>query len=366
MQNYLFQLALRVQQPELAIQPRPLSLFESPDYSNPEWLNPGSFRELHAMGSGESHESLDVLPFGRLSAEQSIDRAEGIRRKESRSAKANSHDGAIGMRDQSYQMSGTDHSISRAEDCSRPALIPEARWKGKVDQSSRRSLEDRTPVSSRVTGREGAEHRSSGVLEDASAKKPGQDPFPRTDRAIRAAEGRGVNEAHGVRPPVPAVRPVPAVGRRQAVFDIQGVQEEGGIVQHIARINQYVAPPLRGASSSTVSVLRPNLERQDFRTDHVVVPQHEVSHVNPSLEGKSNVASNDPSRPRRERFASPVDLGEVRHAVDRETPSPTIQVSIGRIEVRASVASAPAKKVQTRSSAMSLDEYLTRRNEGRR
>lgn len=46
--------------------------------------------------------------------------------------------------------------------------------------------------------------------------------------------------------------------------------------------------------------------------------------------------------------------------------SPMIQVTIGRIEIRAAVASASARKTSVRSPAMSLDDYLKQRNGGRR
>ncbi|MBX3630984.1 MAG: hypothetical protein KF908_13985 [Nitrosomonas sp.] len=46
--------------------------------------------------------------------------------------------------------------------------------------------------------------------------------------------------------------------------------------------------------------------------------------------------------------------------------SPTIQVTIGRVEIRAAVASAPARKTSARSPAMNLDDYLKQRNGGRR
>jgi hypothetical protein len=45
---------------------------------------------------------------------------------------------------------------------------------------------------------------------------------------------------------------------------------------------------------------------------------------------------------------------------------PTIQVTIGRVEIRATVAPAPARKPVPRPPAMSLDEYLKRRNEAPR
>jgi hypothetical protein len=45
---------------------------------------------------------------------------------------------------------------------------------------------------------------------------------------------------------------------------------------------------------------------------------------------------------------------------------PTIQVTIGRVEIRATVAPAPARKPAGRPPAMSLDEYLKQRNEAPR
>ncbi len=46
--------------------------------------------------------------------------------------------------------------------------------------------------------------------------------------------------------------------------------------------------------------------------------------------------------------------------------SPAIQVTIGRVEIRAAVASASARKTPARSPAMNLDDYLKQRNGERR
>jgi hypothetical protein len=45
---------------------------------------------------------------------------------------------------------------------------------------------------------------------------------------------------------------------------------------------------------------------------------------------------------------------------------PTVQVTIGRVEIRATVAPTPARKPAVLTPAMSLDEYLKRRNEASR
>ena len=51
-----------------------------------------------------------------------------------------------------------------------------------------------------------------------------------------------------------------------------------------------------------------------------------------------------------------------------ETPAPTIQVSIGRVEVRAVTPPTPAPRVVEKKAPLllSLDQYLRERNEGRR
>jgi hypothetical protein len=73
------------------------------------------------------------------------------------------------------------------------------------------------------------------------------------------------------------------------------------------------------------------------------------------------------STPRREIFKPFAENTE--HAMERsdEATTPTIQVTIGRIEVRATVAAAtPARKTPAKSPTMSLDEYLKQRNGGQR
>lgn len=81
----------------------------------------------------------------------------------------------------------------------------------------------------------------------------------------------------------------------------------------------------------------------------------------PKVDGRSHSRAVPPRR-----TATSIEPVSSFHEQGKQTQSPTIQVSIGRIEVRATVAAAPVKKLQAKSSAMSLDEYLTRRSETRR
>jgi len=64
----------------------------------------------------------------------------------------------------------------------------------------------------------------------------------------------------------------------------------------------------------------------------------------------------------------PLPLVRSQSVIVREAlPAPTIQVTIGRIEVRATSPSpATLKKAPSKPVAMSLEDYLKQRNEGRR
>lgn len=60
-----------------------------------------------------------------------------------------------------------------------------------------------------------------------------------------------------------------------------------------------------------------------------------------------------------------VPSGPYRHQPVAPEP-PTIQVTIGRVEIRAMASPAPSRKTSARSPAMSLEEYLKQRNGGQR
>lgn len=57
---------------------------------------------------------------------------------------------------------------------------------------------------------------------------------------------------------------------------------------------------------------------------------------------------------------------ETYHPQANVSESPSVQVSIGRIEIRATASQAPSRKVSARSPTMSLNEYLKQRNGGQR
>jgi hypothetical protein len=67
----------------------------------------------------------------------------------------------------------------------------------------------------------------------------------------------------------------------------------------------------------------------------------------------------------RQNTPSQTDVRFVQSATDA-TPTPTVQVTIGRIEIRATqITDKPAAKLRTANTTMSLEDYLKQRNGGR-
>lgn len=67
----------------------------------------------------------------------------------------------------------------------------------------------------------------------------------------------------------------------------------------------------------------------------------------------------------RQKTPSQTDVRFVQSATDA-TPAPTVQVTIGRIEIRATqIADKPAAKPRAANTTMSLEDYLKQRNGGR-
>jgi hypothetical protein len=70
--------------------------------------------------------------------------------------------------------------------------------------------------------------------------------------------------------------------------------------------------------------------------------------------------------PGREIFKPLAESTASQLAAERVANAPTIQVTIGRVEIRATVEATPARKASTKAPAMSLDEYLRQRQGERR
>ena len=322
MQNYLSQLALRVQQPELAIRPRPLSLFESPDYSNHAWSNSFEFREPTVIDVFDSYVSSGPFSPGRPDADQSTHH---------------------NIRDRSRSKLG------------RTELIPDAGSMGNVDQPYRTPLGDRPPVEHS----KGNERQSVRPYEHMAMGKPARQLSPWTISAAREVIGEGGDAEQAARTPQSSASQSSSKRRPPTVQMTQGVQGEYDTAKLLSNMNQPVDPPHRDANGSTVSFSCPSL------TERQTPSQNESLQAHRSFERKTGMILSVPPRESRETFAPLAGSGDVHHAMERVANSPTIQVTIGRVEIRATVASAPTRKTPTHKQTMSLDDYLKQRNGSR-
>ena len=137
------------------------------------------------------------------------------------------------------------------------------------------------------------------------------------------------------------------------------------------------SPLAQHAAGHEEAVARPD-EQTAQRTTGEVTEATEAFHLMP-LQSPS-LAHNTVSPPTGAPFSSSsparaetVALSQAHLSASRQyshhsavSESPTIQVTIGRVEIRAAVASASARKTPARSPAMNLDDYLKQRNGERR
>jgi hypothetical protein len=99
--------------------------------------------------------------------------------------------------------------------------------------------------------------------------------------------------------------------------------------------------------------------RQNHHTADVVEP--ESQRASREFTTRENISLED-------RIAATMPTARSNSSRTLRSPAPAIHISIGRVEVRAVVASTPVRKPIERnpSARLSLDQYLRQRNEGRR
>jgi len=116
---------------------------------------------------------------------------------------------------------------------------------------------------------------------------------------------------------------------------------------------------------SLPDLTQPTVSRERGQTSPENLDINPLFEWNPTESSKSNV----PLESRREIIKPFIESAVSQNTANSvaDTPAvPTIQITIGRIEVRASTATASAKKTPAKSSAMSLDDYLKQRQRGAR
>lgn len=155
------------------------------------------------------------------------------------------------------------------------------------------------------------------------------------------------------------LRPVQTEGGKSPLIEPETIEASSVPGAGLARAITAVSPSSRPSLSS--SAIEPtDLERQIV--GRTVLPDSALLErlVQDLLVARlASPAATAPAKPEHEHLWPPALAGPGAQA----KPAPTIHVSIGRIEVRASTPPAPAsKKERPASPVMSLDEYLRQRS----
>lgn len=217
------------------------------------------------------------------------------------------------------------------------------------------------------------------------ARRPGRSRAPRSRAEDRDPAGTGPRETAHAEVAPPARRSVvldrqversisPArVGERTARRTEQPFRF-GAPVDRSERVRRddATAPPaldLQPARVSPPAAARatgaPSIPTSGPTVVRASVEPRDVGRVRPA----ARVGDAVPDLPARR---GPADVADARGAAARRDAvpdlgageGPVIQVTIGRVEVRATVASGPEPKRPPRTPALSLDAYLRRRNGG--
>lgn len=309
MRDYLQQLTLRVQQPEFAVQPRPVSRFESP----PHLIREPS--DLSAPGEPSEPE---------LQSEHVI----------------STETSAVQPRQQTESIHRNEHKI--VEPTSEARLTKVAHKPYPAGQ-----LPTEPSNVSHLSRMEVAHHP---VQERAHPAIHGR--FTKQNEPIARREKEAIEPAVRIEKPTRAVGMTSSnLGRggetsKLATRVVQGERKKIYLPVKIAEQTRPLSRPVSNPSS----------------------PQEQAELTEPRFHQKTHLMPmpDFASRSGREQFKSFAENRAPQFAAERGTEMPTIQVTIGRVEIRATVASTPTRKPPAKSSAMSLDEYLTRRTEGRR
>lgn len=240
-----------------------------------------------------------------------------------------------------------------------PVMAPDPLWpdaaRGEETASPVHGLDAEAPREGRSTARpppEGLSVRASlPESEGPATREPlARDTAPRGPGRTPRGDEQGTSPLH----PGMADRLVPSSAREASSRFSE--RHEAGTFETASRTSpldaDFAAPPARGAAPSPEPVRAP-----------VGVP----------VRTSAAAASSDAPSTAQRAPAFPVQAERVMSAplpsAPESAPAPVVQVTIGRIEVRAATPPAPARQAPSRTSpspSLSLDEYLRRRNGGGR
>ncbi|MBX3639484.1 MAG: hypothetical protein KF888_03090 [Nitrosomonas sp.] len=426
MQDYLSQLINRTRQPALAVQPRPISRFESPRHMAIESFDPAGYSkpyESHeespelfnplesATARGSDEPEVRFAPSGRFVAGMEADspvQSNENNHPESGMANTLSGDSPAAESSMTTQVSKPvfTHPLRREID---PVVTDEQ--PAKLSRQTVRT-EQSVPVSraepARSVMRQGknaaekatmflnsalsgqSEHTEHITRRRQEPIEPDTGPDIRPDTIVRQPADTSNSISAWILPE--SVAP-PAQERRElhqssATFSKPATIPDGVPADSLS-LSAYPQPaawnqsPIQTVKASTHSLIPPvrveNPESKPTSPDSAPVTVARraelVSEVFAQTGPLPERRSDSTVRPRfsaaseraifKQPFAEPDALQHAAEPV-ANAPAPTIHVTIGRIEVRAAVAaastSAAARKVPARSSTMSLDDYLKQRS----
>jgi len=366
--DYLSQLALRVQQSEFAVQPRPVSQFESRHHSIPTTPESSVLEEADERGV----QSAIFIPTEN-DAERYAQPADSHIPRETDTLDSFSEVQPTKRHHNLYPAQSTvtppivaAGSSTETADLSVVEVAHPAPHRQQAEQSERitRSVVaqaqslvriDKGASATNVPSKSSAEATDSLVLEVPRpvSRRPQTE---QSERIVRSAVVKAQPSARIDRQEQQASKASPdPLGRpdRSEFIDlvVQGKNEwQPSIVRIDISEGERAPSPMTRARNHSV--------RGTFS---------DPTDTEPLFGRKAEVATKSGLAPasRREHPQPLGDRTAPQFGQAHATNEPTIQVTIGRVEIRATVLPTPTRKTPTHRSAMSLDDYLKQRNGSR-
>ena len=314
MPDYLSQLALRVKQSEFAVQPRPVSRFESQRYAIPMAPEPSTSQEVDELGL----QSANFIPVETTADRRTQPVDSRTHREPNTLASLSEAQFTTNDQNQYPRQSATKPAIVTPETSTK---IPNSPVIEAAHPAPRRPQAEQSP---RIVRSAVAQAQPSGRIDrlEQQTSKASSDPSGRRERSeFTDLVAQRKNEW------------------RPSIVQIENPKGE-------ERPSSPSARTLNHKEIGTFSV--------PTETEPLFGRKVEVT----TKFGLAPVPRREYPQPLNDRRAP--EFGMVR-----ATDAPTIQVTIGRVEIRATVASTPTRKTPTHTPAMSLDEYLKQRNGSR-
>ncbi|MDP2603712.1 MAG: hypothetical protein Q8S00_14125 [Deltaproteobacteria bacterium] len=354
MSDYLGQLALRVQQPEFAVQPRTVSRFESLRHSILAAAEPSAPGEADELGLQSG-----VFILTETGAGKPIQQSDSRNRNESETVDF------LSEARPTKESHKPDPEQSRTE----PPTVTHATNTGATHQPlpevAHPGLSRRPAEQSERIARSVVEQAQPPVKFDKPEEQAGMvssNPSGRRELSERAERSMRGEREHP-QSLVENNRPAGTAG--MASFNPLKGRELAELKDPVVRDERERIPPFVKIANPEEKWASPLSTRAKYHGEIGV--DSEPSEAEPLFGRKADLMpkSGFAPLPGREIFKTFAEPTAPQLAADRVVDAPTILVTIGRVEIRATVASTPTRKTPTQSPVMSLDEYFRQRNGSR-